>query len=202
MSTILDVVPAIAARARALGITLKSSSLRDAISYALLDRPYNIAAFSARQGRADPIVLPPPHLIAAAERFRIDAGLLGRAVDLGMGDAHDEPAYEVRWINAIGRAEIVAFLGENFAAAVASGEGAAYFTDSMLDAWLADAEFQLSEGNNAAIEISAADSASGHTCRYSVSASGVSSAVAKTDSDAVTCELDLDAVRETPAPLY
>ena len=161
--------------------------------------------------------IPVADLIAAAQRYRIDAGALGQAIALGVrdaaapipSDAIPSETIVTRTINSTGRAEIAAFLGEHHAAAVASGEGASYFSASMLDAWCADAEFQLAEGNGASIEILARDSASGHTVMYSVSASGVSSEIVIDGSgvegdgeDAVTCELDLDAVRGASAPLF
>jgi len=70
--SITTLVPSVVARARSLGVKLKLSSLRDAISYALLDMPYSQAVFSERSGRAIDVVLPPPHFREAAERFNLD----------------------------------------------------------------------------------------------------------------------------------
>ena len=50
------------------------------------------------------------------------------------------------------------------------------FSRSMLLAWAADAEFQLSEGNPASIEIRAYDSVSGRAEEYTISAEGLQAA--------------------------
>lgn len=72
-------------------------------------------------------------------------------------------------INAAGIAEIHEFLAANHRL------GGDHFTDSMLRAWAADAEFQLAEGNPPRIEIHSADSVHGHTQEYTVSDAGVDS---------------------------
>jgi hypothetical protein len=73
------------------------------------------------------------------------------------------PAY----INAAGIEEIREFLAKNHK----KPEG--FFNASMLRAWAADAENQLSNSNPPTIEISCASSASGHTETYTVSDAGV-----------------------------
>lgn len=47
------------------------------------------------------------------------------------------------------------------------------FTREMLQAWAADAEFQLGEGNPASIEIRSFDTISGHTENYTISPEGL-----------------------------
>lgn len=48
-----------------------------------------------------------------------------------------------------------------------------HFNRSMLQAWAQDAEFQLSEGNPASVEIRAFDAVSGHTEEYTISPAGL-----------------------------
>ena len=69
-------------------------------------------------------------------------------------------------INAHGLHEIKTFLAENH-------KNGANFTDAMIRAWADDAEFQLSEGNSASIEIRAWDSIHGRTQEFTVSDEGV-----------------------------
>lgn len=76
-------------------------------------------------------------------------------------------------VNATGLREIAEFLGENFKKAVQSGEGASYFTDPMLLAWAADAEFQIEQGNPAMIEIRGFDSVNGNPITYTISDAGL-----------------------------
>ena len=68
-------------------------------------------------------------------------------------------------INAEGLAQIATFLRNNHR----KGD----FTISQLNAWAADAEFQLDEGNPATIEIPARHSVTGHTQTFTVSANGI-----------------------------
>ena len=70
-------------------------------------------------------------------------------------------------VNKSGLEEIRRFLAENHKL------GGGHFTDSMLSAWASDAEFQSAEGNSPSIEVRAADSVSGHTVTYTISASGM-----------------------------
>lgn len=70
-------------------------------------------------------------------------------------------------INAIGRAEIAAFLSERHKL------GGDHFTPGMIAAWAADAEFQMSEGNSPTIEIKSFASLSGHVETYTVSDAGI-----------------------------
>jgi hypothetical protein len=50
-----------------------------------------------------------------------------------------------------------------------------FFSEKMLQAWAADAEFQLGQGNGACIEIPSFFSASGHTKKFTVSGVGIDS---------------------------
>ena len=75
--------------------------------------------------------------------------------------------YTNRTINATGLAEIQAFL------AAYHKKGGDHFTKDMLRAWADDAEFQLSEGNGADIEIKSWDAVSGHTETFTVSDAGI-----------------------------
>ena len=77
--------------------------------------------------------------------------------------------YTTRSINKIGLNEIAEFLGTHHKL------GRDHFTDDMLRAWAADAEFQLSEGNDASIEIRSLDSVSGHTETFTISDAGLDS---------------------------
>lgn len=65
-------------------------------------------------------------------------------------------------------AQIAAFLRENHK----KGERIAGSKD-MLRAWAVDAEFQISEGNPASIEIRSFDAISGHTENFTVSDDGL-----------------------------
>lgn len=76
-------------------------------------------------------------------------------------------------VNEAGMREIAEFLGENHKHAVHSGEGANYWTDSMLRAWAADAEFQAGEGNPAMIEVRGMHSVSGTPVTFTVSDAGL-----------------------------
>lgn len=69
-------------------------------------------------------------------------------------------------VNATGLAEIKAFLAENHRL------GGDHFTDKMILAWAAEAEFQIGEGNPASIEVRSFDSVSGHTVTYDISEAG------------------------------
>lgn len=78
-------------------------------------------------------------------------------------------------VNEQGLNEIKEFLAANHK------KGGDHFTRDMLQAWAADAEFQLSEGNPATIEIRAHDCIHGYTMEYRISDAGL---------DAETIELD------------
>lgn len=69
-------------------------------------------------------------------------------------------------VNEQGLNEIKEFLAANHK----NGE---HFTRDMLQAWAADAEFQLSEGNPATIEIKSWDSIHGYTQEYTISDAGL-----------------------------
>lgn len=74
---------------------------------------------------------------------------------------------QIKTINTTGLNEIHAFLAERHV------KGGDHFTSDMLCAWAADAEFQLSEGNDASIEIKSWDAVSGHTETFTVSDAGI-----------------------------
>lgn len=78
-------------------------------------------------------------------------------------------------VNEQGLNEIKEFLAVNHK------KGGEYFTRDMLIAWAADAEFQLSEGNPATIEIKSWDSVRGAAIEYTISDAGL---------DAETIEID------------
>ena len=73
----------------------------------------------------------------------------------------------LRTINAAGRAEIRGFLTNNHQRAAGG------FTTAQLDAWMAEAEFSLAEGNDASIELRASLSIHGHTQTFCVSPAGI-----------------------------
>lgn len=70
-------------------------------------------------------------------------------------------------VNSNGIKAIHAFLANNHK------KGGNHFTTDMLRAWAADAEFQLSEGNSATIEIKSWDAISGHTETFTVPDEGL-----------------------------
>ena len=72
-----------------------------------------------------------------------------------------------RTINTTGLREIADFLAANHRL------GGEHFTSDMLNAWAADAEFQMSEGNSHSIELKASDSIHGYTQEYTVSDAGI-----------------------------
>ena len=74
-------------------------------------------------------------------------------------------------VNSEGKKEILNFLAENHK------KGGDHFTDEMLSAWAKDAEFQLSEGNPACIEIKSFDSVSGNTKEFTISDAGLDSEI-------------------------
>ena len=70
-------------------------------------------------------------------------------------------------INETGLDEIREFLAKNHK------KGEEHFTIEMIKAWAKDAEFQISEGNPASIEIEDCSSASGATVSYRISDAGL-----------------------------
>lgn len=70
-------------------------------------------------------------------------------------------------VNEQGLNEIKEFLAANHK------KGGDHFTRDMLQAWAADAEFQLAEGNSASIEIKSWDSQSGHAEVLTISNAGI-----------------------------
>ena len=73
--------------------------------------------------------------------------------------------YKTYTVNSRGIEEIRQFLKEN--------HKQQEFTDEMLRAWAQEAEFQLGEGNAAAIELKARDSIHGTTQEYRISDAGL-----------------------------
>lgn len=78
-------------------------------------------------------------------------------------------------VNEQGLNEIKEFLAANHK------KGGDHFTRDMLQAWAADAEFQLSEGNPATIEIKSWDSIHGYTQGYCISDAGLDAQVVEID---------------------
>jgi hypothetical protein len=76
-------------------------------------------------------------------------------------------------VNEQGLNEIRAFLDAN--------HKNDFFTREMLIAWAEEAEFQLSEGNPATIEIRAWDSINGRTQQFTISDAGIDSETVETD---------------------
>lgn len=70
-------------------------------------------------------------------------------------------------VNETGLNEIKEFLAANHK------KGGDHFSREMLQAWAADAEFQLGEGNPASIEIRSFDCIHGRTMEYTISAAGL-----------------------------
>ena len=76
-------------------------------------------------------------------------------------------------VNDRGLNEIKEFLADNHE------KGGDHFDRDMLLAWAADAEFQLSEGNPATIEIKAWDSVHGRTQEFTISDAGLDAETAE-----------------------
>jgi hypothetical protein len=93
MSSFRELVLNIEARARALGVRLSMAKLRDAISIALVDRPYSAGMAAENAGALGAVALPPRHLEKACERYRLDAGVFAEAFaeELPQDDAVDVP---------------------------------------------------------------------------------------------------------------
>lgn len=72
----------------------------------------------------------------------------------------------IRTVNAAGLREIEKFLAFHH-------KKGHHFTQSMIRAWAADAEFQMDEGNPPSIEIRSFDSLSGHTETFTISEAGI-----------------------------
>ena len=75
--------------------------------------------------------------------------------------------YALRTVNSIGLREIHTFLASNHKL------GGDHFDASMLRAWSRQAEFSLSEGNDAGIGIMSFDSVSGCTQTFTISDAGL-----------------------------
>ena len=80
-------------------------------------------------------------------------------------------------VNEFGINEIKQFLADNHKL------GGEHFNQSMLRAWAADAEFQLSEGNSASIEIKSWDSVHGYTQQYTISAKGLDAEIIEIETE-------------------
>lgn len=78
-------------------------------------------------------------------------------------------------VNEAGLGEIKDFLAKNHK------KGGDYFTRDMLQAWAADAEFQLGEGNSATIEIRSWDAVRGATIEFTISEAGIDSETVETE---------------------
>lgn len=70
-------------------------------------------------------------------------------------------------VNDNGLNQIHQFLAEHHK------KGGDHFDNDMLRAWAADAEFQLTEGNPASIELRSWDAVSGHTETFTISNEGM-----------------------------
>ena len=81
----------------------------------------------------------------------------------------------IRTVNATGLAEIRAILAQYHKL------GGDHFTDSMIHAWAAEAQFQLDEGNPASIEIKARDHVDGYAQDFQLSDQAVDSALIEID---------------------
>jgi hypothetical protein len=79
MSKFRELVTVVEARARGFGVQLSMSKLRDAISIALVNRPYSAAMAAEQAGRLEEPGLPPAHLETACARYRLDRLLFGAA---------------------------------------------------------------------------------------------------------------------------
>ncbi len=84
-------------------------------------------------------------------------------------------SYTIRTINAQGLAEIRAILAANHRL------GGDHFTDSMIQAWGNEAQFQLDEGNDASIEIRGWDHVNGHTQEFRLSDAAVETTIVEGD---------------------
>lgn len=78
-----------------------------------------------------------------------------------------------RTVNKQGLREIAEWMADHYMKAVESGLGIDYFTEDVLRAWAADAEFQMSEGNPPVIELAARRSISGRAETYTISNGGI-----------------------------
>ena len=74
---------------------------------------------------------------------------------------------QVQTVNEAGLNEIKKFLAANHK------KGGDHFTREMLQAWAADAEFSLTEGNGASIEIRSWDSSNNRAETFTVSPEGL-----------------------------
>jgi hypothetical protein len=78
-------------------------------------------------------------------------------------------------VNDSGLEEIHVFLANNHKL------GRAHFTKQMLRAWAREAEFSLSEGNDAGIELKACDSVNGCTQTFTISDAGLDVEIVEID---------------------
>jgi hypothetical protein len=83
--------------------------------------------------------------------------------------------YKQMTVNDVGLQEIHDFLAENHKL------GAEHFTKQMLRAWAAEAEFQLSEGNDASIELKVWDSINRRTQTFTISDAGLDAEIVEID---------------------
>jgi len=79
--------------------------------------------------------------------------------------------YILKTVNENGIEQIRTFLAENHI--ICKNGGVDYFTHDNLLAWAEEAEFSLSEGNNAGIELRAFESIHGRTQTFTISDAGL-----------------------------
>lgn len=85
--------------------------------------------------------------------------------------------HTIRTINAQGLAEIRSILAANHKL------GGDHFTDSMIQAWANEAQFQLDEGNEASIEIKSRDHINGHNQDFRLSDDAVDTQTVESDDE-------------------
>ena len=79
MSDFRTLVLSIESAAKAAGVRLSMSKLRDAISVALTNRTYAASKAAESAGKLGDITLPPPHLAAACEAYQLDPAMFAKA---------------------------------------------------------------------------------------------------------------------------
>lgn len=79
MSDFRTLVLSIESAAKAAGVRLSMSKLRDAISVALTNRTYAASKAAESAGKLGDITLPPPHLAAACEAYQLDQVAFAKA---------------------------------------------------------------------------------------------------------------------------
>lgn len=77
---------AIRSAAAGMGIRVPMMKMNDAIGLACFNKRYSALVAADRAGKLGKIVLPPPYLDAAAQKYRIDPGLFARAFPQSLDD--------------------------------------------------------------------------------------------------------------------